>query len=50
VLVLVVGLAALWVAYRGKNWRGFFALVGLAAVAGLLIAGWWYTRNATPLP
>ncbi len=47
VLVPVVGLAALWVAYRGHNGRGFIVLVGLTAIAGLLIAGWWYARNLT---
>ncbi len=47
VLVPVVGLAALWIAYRRAQWRGLIVLIVLTGIAGLLIAGWWYARNLT---
>ncbi len=45
VVGLVVGLAALWLLYRQRDWRGFFMLAGAAIAFTLLIAGWWYVRN-----
>ncbi len=41
----VLGLAALWVLYRGRDWRGFGILCGAAIGFTLVIAGWWYVRN-----
>jgi 4-amino-4-deoxy-L-arabinose transferase-like glycosyltransferase len=45
ILLPVVGLAALWVAYRRRDWRGL--LIFSAAVGGIwaALAGWWYVRN-----
>jgi 4-amino-4-deoxy-L-arabinose transferase-like glycosyltransferase len=47
VMILVVGLAALWAAWRTRNWRGLFTLGTLMGAAWLLLAGWWYARNLT---
>lgn len=47
VLIPVVGLAAVWTAYRSRNWRGMLALVTLMAAAWVVIAGGWYGRNVT---
>ncbi len=44
-LIPVVGLAALWVAWRTRNLRGLFALGGLTLLVWLAVAGWWYARN-----
>ena len=41
----IVGLAALWVLYRGRDWRGFAILCGAAVAFTLVIVGWWYIRN-----
>ncbi len=45
VLVPVVALAALWLAYRSRDWRGLVTLGALMLAAWLVIAGWWYLRN-----
>ncbi len=47
VLIPVVGLAALWVASRSRDGRGFTCLILLIAVAWAGLAGWWYLRNVT---
>lgn len=39
------GLAALWLAGRGKDWRGLIALSLAVLVIWLAVAGWWYARN-----
>ncbi len=39
------GLAALWLAYRTQDWRGFMALSLAVLLVWLLTAGWWYARN-----
>ena len=40
-----VGLAALWLLIRTRDFRGFITLVAAALVFWLVIAGWWYLRN-----
>lgn len=45
VLVPVIVAAALWIAQRDKNWRGFIILGSAMAVSWLVLAGWWYLRN-----
>ncbi|MBZ0300890.1 MAG: glycosyltransferase family 39 protein [Anaerolineae bacterium] len=45
VLLPVVGLAALWVAVRRRDWRGFWAFAGLVGGVWVIGAGWWYARN-----
>lgn len=47
VLVPVVALAALWVAYRKRDWRGLIVLGVLMAGIWAVLAGWWYVRNWT---
>ena len=42
-----VGLAALWLASRGKGYRELLRLVVVAGLAWLVIAGPWYARNLT---
>lgn len=44
---VVVGLAACWVVYRRRDWRGFMALALCGVVGWAGIAGWWYARNLT---
>jgi len=41
----VVGLAAVWVLRRGRDWRGFAIFCGATVAFTLVIAGWWYARN-----
>lgn len=41
----VVGLAAIWVVIRSRDWRGFVVLGASLLVVWLIIAGWWYLRN-----
>jgi hypothetical protein len=41
----VVGLAALWVLVRTRDWRGFWTLAALGVGVWLAVAGWWYARN-----
>ena len=43
----VVGLAAIWIVMRGRDWCGFVLLCGTTLVFTLVIAGWWYVRNLT---
>ncbi|MFN8561352.1 MAG: DUF2142 domain-containing protein [Anaerolineae bacterium] len=45
VLVPFVALAALWTAYRRRDWRGLVVLGRLMLACWALIAGWWYLRN-----
>lgn len=45
VLVLVVALAALWLANRDKDWRGLVILGASMLLVWAAIAGWWYVRN-----
>lgn len=45
VLVPVVALAALWTAYRRRDWRGLVTLGALMAGVWAVLAGWWYVRN-----
>lgn len=45
VLVPVVAGAALWAAYRDRNWRGLIVLGVLMAGTWAVLAGWWYARN-----
>jgi 4-amino-4-deoxy-L-arabinose transferase-like glycosyltransferase len=45
VLYPTIALAALWTARRTGDWRGLVVLGAMAAVAWLVIAGWWYARN-----
>ncbi|MBZ0286988.1 MAG: glycosyltransferase family 39 protein, partial [Anaerolineae bacterium] len=45
VMIPVLGLAALWVAWRTRNWRGLFTLGVLIGATWLLLSGWWYARN-----
>jgi hypothetical protein len=45
VLVPAVALAALWVAYHRRDWRGLVTLGALMAGMWLVLAGWWYLRN-----
>jgi hypothetical protein len=45
VLLPVLGLAALWVLYRSRDWRGFITFCGLVGGIWLVLAGWWYARN-----
>ncbi|MBN2471361.1 MAG: glycosyltransferase family 39 protein, partial [Anaerolineae bacterium] len=45
VLIPAVALAGLWVAWRGRDWRGLLALAALMIAAWGLLAGWWYWRN-----
>ncbi|MCU0466147.1 MAG: DUF2142 domain-containing protein, partial [Anaerolineae bacterium] len=44
---VVVGLAACWVVYQRRDWRGFMTLALCGVVAWSGIAGWWYARNLT---
>lgn len=46
VLVPVVALAALWTAYRRRDWHGLVTLGALMAGVWAALAGWWYARNA----
>jgi 4-amino-4-deoxy-L-arabinose transferase-like glycosyltransferase len=41
----VVVLAALWMAYRRRDWRGPVTLGALMAGVWAVLAGWWYVRN-----
>jgi len=43
----LVGLAALWVIYQRRDWRGLLRLALFGLTAWALIAGWWYWRNLT---
>ncbi|MBI5670386.1 MAG: hypothetical protein HZC41_20525 [Chloroflexi bacterium] len=43
--VPVVALAALWLAYRSRDWRRLVTLGALMLAAWVVIAGWWYVRN-----
>ena len=43
----VVGLAAIWLLLRSRDYRGFFTLCAAVLAFWLLIAGWWYLRNLT---
>ena len=43
----VVGLAALWLVFRTRDYRGFLKLSAAVLACWLLIAGWWYLRNLT---
>lgn len=43
----VVGLAACWVVYQRRDWRGFMTLALCGVVGWTGIAGWWYIRNLT---
>ncbi len=45
VLLPVLGLAALWLVYRHRDWRGFFTFCLLVGGFWLVLAGWWYVRN-----
>lgn len=47
VLYPIIGLGALWVANRERDWRGFAILIGSIAIFSLAISGWWYLRNIT---
>lgn len=42
-----VGLAAVWLVWRARDWRGFALLCGATFACTLVIAGWWYVRNLT---
>lgn len=44
-LLPVLGLAALWVVYRSRDWRGFFTFCALVGGVWTALAGWWYVRN-----
>lgn len=41
----VLGLAALWLLTKTRDWRGFAIFVTATLALTLLIAGWWYARN-----
>ncbi len=41
----VVGLAAIWLLWRTRDYRGFLTLSAAVLAFWLLIAGWWYLRN-----
>ncbi len=45
VLVPVIAIAALWVAYKRRDWRGLVTLGVMMLSAWALLAGWWYVRN-----
>lgn len=45
VLLPVVAIAAFWVAYRRRDWRGVAVLAVSVAAFWLILAGWWYARN-----
>ncbi len=47
VLGAVVALAALWLLLQRRDRRGFAQFAGMALIAWLLIALWWYARNLT---
>lgn len=47
VLGAAVGLAALWLVVRRRDWRGFFGLIFAMLACWLLIAGPWHARNLT---
>ncbi|HLV35517.1 MAG TPA: glycosyltransferase family 39 protein, partial [Spirillospora sp.] len=47
VLLPVIALAALWAAYRRRDWRGLFTLGTLVIGCWAVLAGWWYVRNLT---
>jgi 4-amino-4-deoxy-L-arabinose transferase-like glycosyltransferase len=44
-IIPMVGLAALWTAYRKGDWRGLIRFALIAAVTWAIVAGWWYARN-----
>ena len=44
-LYVPVGLAALWLTQRGRNWMALARLAFLASICWLVIAGPWYARN-----
>ncbi len=45
VLWPVAAVAALWGAWRGRDWKRFVLGGVLIALAALLVCGWWYWRN-----
>lgn len=45
VLLPVIGLAALWLLYRRRDWRGFLTFGVIVAGCWTVLAGWWYARN-----
>ena len=45
VVGFVVGLVGIWLAIRGRDWRGFVVFCASLLVVWLMIAGWWYLRN-----
>lgn len=45
VLMPIVALAALYLAWKSRQWRGLFILGVLVVVAWAALAGWWYARN-----
>lgn len=47
VVVPAVALAALWVGWQRRDWRGVFILGLLMAAVWLVVASWWYIRNLT---
>ncbi|MEO8610621.1 MAG: phospholipid carrier-dependent glycosyltransferase [Chloroflexota bacterium] len=47
VMIPIIGLAALWVVWQKRDWRGLFTLAILIGLAWMLLAGWWYARNVT---
>jgi len=44
-LVPVIAIAALWVAYKRKDWKGLITLGAMMLGAWAIFAGWWYVRN-----
>ncbi len=45
VLVPVIALAAAYIAWRDKNWRGFITLGVIMVGVWAVFSGWWYVRN-----
>lgn len=45
VLVPVIVVAALWIAYKRKDWKGLVTLGAMMLAAWVVLAGWWYLRN-----